>query len=113
MDQSDLYDYEITKVGKIAYELSSMFSKKTNNQMNLSEMAKRAEDMFREAGLIARVDLLPCIQVGGSPVIEILGRVPTTDQAKQEFDHERKRWEVLGGNARGEKFRGEKEKYNG
>ena len=111
MDMADLYDYEIMKVGKIAHELSTQFSQRTNNQMNLSELAKRAEDRFKEAGFIVHVDLAPVL-MGGSPAIEILGRVSTTVEAKQEFDHDRKRWEVLGGNARGEKFRGEKEKYN-
>lgn len=112
MDMADLYDYEITKIGKIAYGLSEQFSKKANNQMNLSELAKKAEDQFLAAGFRVHVDYAPII-MGGSPTIEILGRVVTTDEAKQEFDHDRKRWEVLGGNARGEKFRGEKEKYNG
>lgn len=110
MDMADLYDYEIMKVGKIAHELSEQFSKRTNNQMNLSELAKKAEDKFREAGFIVHVDYAPLL-TGGSPVIEIIDRVSTTVEAKQEFDHDRKRWEVLGGNARGEKFRGEKEKY--
>lgn len=111
MDMSELYDYEIMKVGKIAHELSSEFSQRLNNQMNLSELAKKAEDRFRAAGFIVHVDLAPVL-LGGSPAIEVLGRVSTTEEAKQEYDHERKRWEVLGGNSRGEKYRGEKEKYN-
>lgn len=112
MDISELYDYEIMKVGKIAKELSAEFSKKTNTQMNLAEMAKKAEDRFQEIGLRVHVDLAPVLFYQ-PPCIEILGRIETTDNAKQEFDHDRKRWEVLGGNSRGEKFRGEKEKYNG
>ena len=112
MDQADLYDYEISKIGKIAYELSSQFSKKANTQMNLSELAKKAEDQFLSAGFRVHVDYAPVI-TGGSPIIEILGRVDTTAEAKQEFDHERKRWEVLGAKSLGEKYRGEKEKYNG
>lgn len=112
MDQNDLYDYEIAKIGKIAYEISSEFSKKTNTQMNLAEMAKKAEDRFQAAGFRVHVDLAPVLFYQ-PPAIEIIGRIETTDNAKQEFDHDRKRWEVLGGNTRGEKFRGEKEKYNG
>jgi hypothetical protein len=112
MDMAELYDYEIMKVGKIARDLSSEFSKKTSTQLNLSEMAKKAEDRFMSAGFRVHVDFAP-ILLGGSPAIEILGRIATTEQAKQEFDHDQKRWEVLGGNSRGEKFRGEKEKYNG
>lgn len=112
MDASDLYDYEIMKIGKIAMEISTEFSKKTNTQFNLSEMAKKAEDRFKEAGFRVHVDLAPVLFFQ-PPAIEILGRIDTTTEAKEEFDHDRKRWEVLGGNSRGEKFRGEKEKYNG
>jgi hypothetical protein len=111
MDIADLYDYEITKVGKIAKELTDEFSKKTNTQMNLSELAKKAEDRFLSVGFKVHVDLAPVL-FGQPPTIEIMDRVSTTVEAKSEFDHDRKRWEVLGGNARGEKFRGEKEKYN-
>jgi hypothetical protein len=112
MDISDLYDYEIMKVGKIAKELSAEFSSKTSTQMNLSEMAKKAEDKFQSIGLKVHVDLAPVL-FGQPPCIEILRRIETTENAKQEFDHDRKRWEVLGANDLGEKYRGEKEKYNG
>lgn len=111
MDISELYDYEIMKVGKIAKEISSEFSKKTNTQMNLAEMAKKAEDRFQEIGLRVHVDLAPVLFFQ-PPCIEILGRIDTTENAKQEFDHDRKRWEVLASKAKGEKFLGEKEKYN-
>ena len=47
MDISELYDYEIMKVGKIAKELSAEFSNRANTQMNLSEMAKRQKTVFR------------------------------------------------------------------
>ena len=112
MDISELYDYEIMKVGKITKELASEFSKKTNTQMNLAEMAKKAEDRFQAIGLKVHVDLAPVLFFQ-PPCIEIMGRIDTTEKAKEEFDHDRKRWEVLGGNTRGEKFRGEKETYNG
>ena len=112
MDISDLYDYEIMKVGKIAKEISAEFSTKTNNQFNLAEMAKKAEDRFMAAGFKVHVDLAPVL-FQEPPIIEILSRVDTTEEAKQEFDHERKRWEVLGSKDRGELYRGEKEKYNG
>ena len=111
MDISDLYDYEIMKVGKIAKELSAEFSKKTSTQMNLSEMAKKAEDRFQAIGFKVHVDLAPVL-FGQPPCIEILNRIETTVQAKEEFDHDRKRWEVLGSKAKGESFRGETEKYN-
>lgn len=110
MDISELYDYEIMKVGKIAKELSAEFSKKTNTQMNLAEMAKKAEDRFQAIGLKVHVDLAPVLFFQ-PPCIEILGRIATTENAKQEFDHDRKKWEVLSGNDRGESFRGEKEQY--
>jgi hypothetical protein len=112
MDISELYDYEIMKVGKITKELASEFSKKTNTQMNLAEMAKKAEDRFQAIGLKVHVDLAPVLFYQ-PPCIEIMGRIDTTEKAKEEFDHDRKRWEVLGGNSRGEKFRGEKETYKG
>jgi len=112
MDQNDLYDYEIMKIGKIAKELTSEFSKKTNTQMNLAELAKKAEDRFMAIGLKVHVDLVPVL-FNEPPTIEVIGRVSTTAEAKQEYDHDRKRWEVLSGNDRGEKFRGEKENYNG
>jgi hypothetical protein len=111
MDTADLYDYDVMKIGKIAKELTSEFSKKTNNQMNLSEMAKKAEDKFLAIGFKVHVDLVPVL-LNQPPTIEVIGRVETSEAAKQEYDHERKRWEVLSGNDRGEKFRGEKEKYN-
>jgi len=112
MDNNDLYDYEIMKIGKITSELASDFSKRTNTQMNLAEMAKRAEDKFHAAGFKVYVDLAPVLFFQ-PPCIEVIGRIETTAAAKQEFDHEKKQWEVLSGNARGEKFRGEKENYKG
>lgn len=111
MDIAELYDYEIMKIGKISKELSSKFSKRTNSQLNLSEMAKEAEARFAEIGLKVHVDLAPVLFYQ-PPCIEIMGRIDTTENAKQEFDHDRKRWEVLGANDVGEKYRGEKEKYN-
>lgn len=112
MDISDLTDFEIMKVGAISKEVSARFSHKPNTAKNLAEMANYAEDEFRKIGLLTHVDLSPVL-LGEPPIMEIRGRVADANEHKYGFDHERKRHEVLEANARGEKFRGEKESYRG
>lgn len=116
MDQSDLYDYEVATIGRILKELTSRWSRTTNTKQNLQEFAKAANDMFLRAGFIVNVQwentliAVPDVtsRSGFKPLpitIEVLGRVQPLD----EFDHERKRREVLTANDRGEKYLGQKD----
>ena len=117
MDISDLYDHEIAKIGPIWQRLMTEFSRKPSTRKNLDELSRRAADEFLKIGLVAQVDITPCIVVNpatmetGSPVIDIVGRVPGTHYAEDGavlFDHERKRDEVLRSRERGEDFLGQK-----
>lgn len=117
MDIADLYDYEIERIPPVWQKLMHEFSTKTNTRANLDELAKRAAEEFLKAGLIVEVNSAPTLIINpntmqpGMPEIVIIGRVDSLDDA--EYDHERKRHEVLRSKERGEAYYGQKEKSHG
>lgn len=119
MDISDLYDWEIEKVGAIWKDLNRRFMRQTNNKANLIQFAKVAHDEFLKAGFYVNVKWELNLVVNPATMkpypieIEILGRVRGADEDVIGFDHERKRHEVLKSKERGESFYGEKEKATG
>ena len=66
--------------------------------------------MATELDVLVRVDGTP-VFVGGSPVIEWIGKLDTSSLAKYGQDHEKKTWEVQKADARGEDFLGQKDNY--
>lgn len=117
MDLADLYDYEIKQVAIVWKGLMDEFSKRSNTRKNLDELSKRASDEFLKIGLVVEVDTTPTLIFNpttmsyGSPVINILGRVPGTHYEEEGvfvMDHERKRDEVIKSRERGEDFLGQK-----
>lgn len=117
MDMSDLYDYEIKAVAQVWQKLMVEFSKKTNTRANLDELSKRASDEFLKIGLVVEVDTTPTLIFNpntmsyGSPVINVLGRVPGQQYEEDGhflMDHERKMQEVRTAKERGEDFLGQK-----
>lgn len=126
MDQADLYDEDIKKIGVIIKELTQKWSRKPNTRANLQEMAKDANDRFLKAGFVVNVQwentliVVPDTSAPGGtrplPItIEVLGRVSSSGYGEmvegvELMDHERKRHEVLRANERGEAYLGQKGK---
>jgi hypothetical protein len=113
MDIADLYDHEIMKVGVIYRELMAKYSRKPNSRFNVEEFVKDAHDRFLKIGLVVEIGTTECLLGIGPPSIDIVARTPGSIEDAHGLDHERKRSEVLDSKMRGEKFRGEKEQYNG
>jgi hypothetical protein len=112
-DHSDLYDHEIMAIMKIGMELEREFGRKRNTEENYDELTKRAVQALYELGFLAHVDLAPIME-GKPPILSILNRVSGSIEHTEGLDHERKRWEVLAANERGEQIRGQKDsKYKG
>lgn len=113
----DLYDEEIVAVTNLMMELNEMARRTRNTPVALRDFGKRIQDMFYKAGFIVNVDLsaagLINPQTGRSfpPDVEILARVDDHTNTK-EFDHDKKRFEVLDSKEKGEKYRGLKETVN-
>lgn len=108
---SELTDEEVTEAGAILKALTSKYSRRTNSVGNLTELRDEALTRFAEMGIVVEVDPTPCFY-GDSPEIEIIGKVKGDSFYRYGFDHERKQWEVLKANERGEAFRGQREPYN-
>lgn len=117
MDIADLYDHEIAKIGPVWNTLMQEFASKPNTRANLDELAKRAHDEFLKIGLIIEVNSAPTLIIDpktmqpGRVELVVLGRVDQLEDA--EFDHERKRHEVLRSKERGEDYFGQKERARG
>lgn len=112
----DLYDWEIQKVANAFAECNAMAMSTRNTQQNVRELGLRIQDTFLRVGFLVNVDMAPCLILlpngrTGSPEVEIIGRVddPFNDKG---FDHDEKRFEVQDAVARGEKYRGDKERVN-
>ncbi len=105
---ADLYDEDIKKVGELWNDVLQRFAHRSNSQANLAEMAKYAEHKFLEKGFVVAVDVSPAL-LDEPPIITVRGKI----EGFEEFDHERKGWEVNKANDKGEKFLGQKEKYGG
>lgn len=104
---ADLHDEDIVVVGQIWAEISRRFSHKTNTQHNLNEMAKFAEAEFARKGFLVHVNLQGVLLNEG-PSIDVVAKI-----SDQEFDHDKKGWEVKKAVGKGEKFLGQKETYGG
>jgi len=102
---SDLYDEDIKRIGELYSEMLDKFAHKTNNPQNISEMCKWGEDKFRSAGYNVGFDLQG-ILLGMAPTLVIRGKI----SHDTDFDHDKKRFEVLRANDRGEKYLGQKGK---
>ena len=115
---ADLHDADVKNIGIVWKQIMDKWSTRANTRHNLEEMAKEAHDAFLKVGLIVDVNVFPCLivdpwtQQTGQPIITILGHVEGTQHAlhpTDDFDHERKRHDVLKANELGEDFRGQKE----
>jgi hypothetical protein len=118
MDVTEVYDYEMKKIGEVWASLVAEFSKRPNTRANLEELSKRAAEAFQRIGFVVEVNTIPCLIADangntGAPEIVLIGRVPGThyqEDGVTMFDHELKRAEVLTARERGERFAGEKDK---
>lgn len=113
MDSADLYDHEIMKIGVIYRELMAKYARKHNTRMNIEEFVKEAHDKFLKIGLVTEIGTTEALLGIGPPSITVVARTPGSIEDTEGYDHERKRHEVLDSKVRGERFRGEKETYNG
>ena len=122
MDTSDLYDWEIKEIGVIWAQLQRDWGHKPNDKHTLQEFAKASNDAFLKAGFVVNVVWENTLVINPKTMqpypieIEVLGRAPGAkgvDDPTDGFDHERKRYEVLNANTRGERFFGEKERNRG
>jgi hypothetical protein len=106
-----LYDWEIAKIGLIWNKLQQTWMHRPNSTSNLTEFARVAHDEFLRAGFVVNVMwentlIIDPRTMAPMPItIEVMGRIGEPD----EFDHDRKRDEVLKANDRGEQFYGQKD----
>jgi hypothetical protein len=119
MDQADLYDHEVAKIGQAWVALQQKWSTKANTKHNLQEFAKEANDMFVRMGFVVQIKwennlIIDPTTMQPHPIeIEVMGRVPGGEFQEEGFDmhdHEKHRWEILAANMRGEDFYGQREK---
>ena len=112
----DLYDWEIQKVAEAYAECQYLVANTRNTPDKVREAGLRIQDIFTKHGFLVNVDMAPCLILlpngrTGSPQVEIIGRVDDP-YSEREFDHDEKRFEVLDSKAKGEKYRGDKERVN-
>lgn len=107
----DQYDEEIVKIAKVYAWMNDTASRTRNTQENLQEFGKRIQDEFNKIGMLVNVDMTPAAIInpatgqGGSPIVEIIGRADDPFNEKQ-YDHDRKRAEVLRSREHGVKYDG-------
>ena len=116
MASLDLYDWEIQKVADAYAECNAMAMRTRNTQAAIRELGMRIQDVFLKAGFLVNVDMAPCLIMLPSgrtsgPSVEIIGRI-SDPYSEKEFDHNEKEFEVKDSVARGEKYRGDKERVN-
>lgn len=124
-DIADLYDFEIKTIGEILRDLAATWGNKRNTKQNLQEFAKYAHSKFLEAGFVVNVQwentlvMVPDVSAPGGikplPItIEVIDRIAggtglgEVVEGHELMDHERKRYEVLRANERGEDYLGQK-----
>lgn len=107
MNISDLQDDDIRVIGSIVGELNRKWSRKSNNQRNLMEMCKEAEEAAFKKNILIKMHLTDLL-VGGVPTLEVIGKISPSEE-KYGFDHEKKRHDVLKSKERNEDFLGQKE----
>jgi len=109
----DLYDHEMKTVADVYAKLNVVAMRMPNTKRGIEEFAKIALDEFHKAGFIVAIDMSavgiinPKTGRSHSPEIEVIGRIDDPF-SMNEIDHDKKRFEVIDGNAYGERFRGEK-----
>lgn len=116
MDISDLQDHEIKTVASIWSELNHEWAHKPNTRANLQELAKVADEKFKRAGFVVNVQwentliIDPNTMEAMPIVLEVVGRVPDSQNPYHFLDHELKRHEVLRSKERNEAYLGQKGK---
>lgn len=122
MDQADLYDSEIRRIGPVWQALNQKWASRPNTKSNLQEFAKEATEAFLKLGFVVNIRWENNLIVDPKTMkpypieIEFLGRVPGGSglgemvEGHELMDHERKRDEVLRANERGEAYLGQKER---
>jgi hypothetical protein len=96
----DIYDSELPKIGKVSQDLNTKWNylarrldgatgSKLIDAINI--FSKEVQGRFQEIGFIAEVNVAP-IYMDRPPEITIVDRI-----VKQEFDHERKGYEIKTG----------------
>lgn len=109
----DLYDHEMKKIADVYGKLTALAGRMPNSKRGIEEFAKIILDEFHKAGFIVSVDMSACGIINPktgrshSPEIEVIGRLDDPF-SMNEIDHDKRRFEVIDGNAYGEKYRGEK-----
>ena len=99
-----LHDSEILQIREIQMKLTSKFQYQQRSEKVIDEIEAEAREELARVGWIAHVDAFPILQ-GEQITITLLQRVDPT----QEFDHERKEWDVNKARAKGETIHGESE----
>jgi len=108
---TDLTDREIQQTVDLINEVRKKYAGKVNTDFNLEALRSEVLHRLAEISVLAEVDPSPCLY-GEPPIIEIIGKISGDPIHEHGFDHERKRWEVLEAEERGEDYRGQKEPYN-
>ena len=108
-DWNDLYDEDVKKVGPIYRELMQKYDAagRRPDPKKVHEWRKWVEDELYKIGI--RGTLSYNILEGGFS-LDLMGRVEGAPEYEHGFDHEKKQFEVLDANEKGEKFRGQKER---
>lgn len=108
-DHSNLYDSDIKQIGDIVAALVAKYSHLPATEENLEELYKEATHEAYEAGFIVHLDFTG-IPIGQPPVFDVIQKIGRGGASSNEFDHDRKRFEVLDAVNKGEDFRGQKER---
>lgn len=105
---ADLTDAEIKMVVQVVNRIRERYSNKPFTTENLDGLRDETLTSLAAINVLASVDVAPCLN-NEPPIIDILGKVEGDAMHKFGMDHERKRWEVLRANERGEDYLGQKE----
>lgn len=102
---ADLTDSEIQQTIKVVNSIRTRYAGKPFTVQNLDALRDEVLTRLAGIGILASVDVAPCLN-GEPPTVEIVGKVgdPGFNAAT---DHEKKRWEVLKANERGEDYYGQ------
>jgi hypothetical protein len=109
----DLNDDEIAVAFRLIYLVRQKYAHRSFDTLEqgvkiVEEMEKEIQTLLAEQlEILSRVDVTPML-MGQPPVLEILGKLPTSATAKYGFDHEKKEYEVKKATERGETYLGEK-----
>jgi hypothetical protein len=113
----ELQDHEISRMMEIFGStwkkyIGRRFDTVEQGMQIVSEAEKEiTQRMANELEVLCTIDVTPML-MGEPPILEVHGKLPTSDFAKYGFDHEQKEYEVKTATARGEDFLGQKEDPN-